>query len=42
MAEAKIKIPMTNVEYIQYLEMLCEEIPKQAEELKVNLSAASP
>lgn len=42
MAEAKVKDPITKERYINYLEYICEEIPRQANELQNILKLSTP
>ncbi|KAL4508302.1 hypothetical protein ABPG72_003606 [Tetrahymena utriculariae] len=42
MAEANIKNSISKDQYIDYLQFICEEIPKQANQLKLLLSKSTP
>ncbi|EAR99542.2 transmembrane protein, putative (macronuclear) [Tetrahymena thermophila SB210] len=42
MAEANIKNSISKDQYIDYLQFVCEEIPKQANQLKLLLSQSTP
>ncbi|KAL4457053.1 hypothetical protein ABPG74_014691 [Tetrahymena malaccensis] len=42
MAEANIKTSISKDQYIDYLQFICEEIPKQANQLKLLLSQSTP